>query len=328
MFKRINWSAVLISMAWLISLAGLVALVSFVNVKKETVKCTNIKIIIPGADNFIEREEVDAILREDQGVLLGRNLAGINIQQIEKKLIANPYIAFAKVYADMDGTMRIEIKQREPVLRVINANGQDYYIDNEGLKMPVSSNFTANVLVATGNINEAFANRVDTLQTQLAKDLFVTAKYLSRDTLWENQIVQIGVDPKLGIVMIPRIGDEKIILGDADSLDVKMKNLKVFYKRVMPQVVAKTYKTISIKYTNQVVCERIKVDSSAISKKVKILTARDSSIIQQKVTDSLVRAMISTTTAEDKKETEKPKTVKKEITVADKKKTTTEKKNK
>ncbi|RZL30224.1 MAG: cell division protein FtsQ, partial [Pedobacter sp.] len=110
MFKRINWSAIFTGFAWLISLAGLVVLLSFINVKKQTVKCTNVKILIPGADNFIEREEVDQILREDQGVLIGRSLEKINIHQIEKKLQANPYIGFAKVYVDMDGVLHIEIK--------------------------------------------------------------------------------------------------------------------------------------------------------------------------------------------------------------------------
>jgi cell division protein FtsQ len=290
MLKRINWSAILTGFAWLISLAGVVVLLSFINVKKQTVKCTNVKILIPGADNFIEREEVDAILRQDQGVLLGRNLEQINIHQIEKKLRSNPYIGFAKVYADMDGVIRIEIKQRQPILRIINSNGQDFYIDNEGLKMPISSNFTANVL-----------------QTQLVKDLYKTALYIDRDTLWENQIVQIGVDAKKDIVMIPRVGDEKILLGSADSLDVKMKNLKIFYKKVMPQIIAKAYKTINIKYTNQVVCEKLKSDSSSSFKRTKVLTVKDSVAIRNRVTDSLVSSMISKSIKEEKKEPAKPK---------------------
>ncbi|RZK36248.1 MAG: cell division protein FtsQ, partial [Pedobacter sp.] len=44
MLKRINWSTVFTGFAWLISLAGVVVLLSFINVKKQTVKCTDIKI--------------------------------------------------------------------------------------------------------------------------------------------------------------------------------------------------------------------------------------------------------------------------------------------
>jgi len=293
MFKRINWGAIFTGFAWLISLSGLVVLMSFINLKKQTVKCSDVKILIPGANNFIEREEIDAILKQDQGMLLGRSLEGINIHQIEQKLQANPYIAFAKVYTDMDGVIRIEIKQRQPILRILNANGQDFYIDSDGLKMPISSNFTANVLVATGNITEVFGTRVDTLHTQLARDLYKTAQYINQDTLWQNQIVQIAVDQKNEMELIPRVGDERIILGNADSLDVKMKNLKVFYQRVMPQVIAKTYKTINIKYTNQIVCEKNKSDSVKTVRKASVLSPIDSTKIHTQVADSIIGDVIS-----------------------------------
>ncbi|MCZ4221846.1 cell division protein FtsQ [Pedobacter rhodius] len=291
MLKRINWSAIFTGFAWLISLAGVVVLLSFISVKKQGVKCTEVKILIPGADNFIEREEVDQILREDQGVLVGRKLEQINIHQIEQKLRANPYIGFAKVYADMDGVLRIEIKQRQPILRILNLIGQDFYIDNDGLKMPISPNFTADVLVATGNIQEVFGSRIDTLRTQLARDLYKTAQYIKRDTLWDNQIEQIAVNERNDMVLVPRVGDETIILGSADSLDVKMKNLKVFYKHALPQVIARKYRTINIKYTNQIVCE--KRDSSLIAKKDRILSGADSINITRKVSDSLIRSSIA-----------------------------------
>jgi len=290
MFKRINWSAIFTGFAWLISLAGVVVLLSFINVKKQTVKCTDVKILIPGADNFIEREEIDAILKEDQGILLGRNLENINIHKIEKKLQSNPYIGFAKVYVDMDGVLHIEVKQRQPILRILNDNGQDFYIDNDGLKMPISSNFTANVLVATGHIAEVFGSRVDTLHTQLARDLYKTAQYIKKDTLWDSQIEQIVVDQKNDIELIPRVGNQRIVLGNADSLEKKMKNLLLFYKKAMPQVGWDTYKTINIKYTNQIVCE--KRDSTGLGKKAKTFSAADSLRIQRSVADSLIKSTI------------------------------------
>ncbi|MGM9477329.1 cell division protein FtsQ/DivIB [Pedobacter sp. GSP4] len=290
MLKRINWGAIFTGFAWLISLAGVVVLLGFINVKKQTVKCTDVKIIIPGADNFIEREEIDDILKEDQGVLLGRNLENINIHKIEQKLQSNPYIGFAKVYVDMDGVLHIEIKQRQPILRILNENGQDFYIDNDGLKMPISSNFTANVLVATGHISEVFGSRVDTLHTQLARDLYKTAQFIKKDTLWDAQIEQVVVDQKNDIELIPRVGSQRIILGNADSLEKKMRNLLLFYKKAMPQVGWETYKTINIKYTNQVVC--VKRDSTGLDKKTKTISAADSLRIQRSVSDSLIKSAI------------------------------------
>lgn len=288
MLKRINWKAIFKGFAWLICLAGMVVLMSFINIKKQEVKCTKVEILIPGADNFIEREEIDAILKQGEGELIGRNLEAINIHKIEKTIQSNPYIGYVKVYADMDGVIRIEIKQRQPVLRIINAGGQDYYIDSDGLKMPMSPNFTANVLVATGNILEGFSGRIDTLLTPLAKDLYKTALYSKRDTLWDAQFEQIFVNDKSDIELIPRVGNQRIILGNADSLETKMNNLLAFYKQAMPKVGWNVYKTINLKYYNQIVCE--KYDSLAVKKTN--IAAIDTNFIQKKAADSVIRDVI------------------------------------
>jgi cell division protein FtsQ len=301
MLKRINWKLVFKIFAWVICLTGTVVLMSFVGIKQKTVTCKSIKILIPGADNFIEREEIDAILRQSQGNLIGRPLQGINLEDIEKSIKANPYIAFATVYADMDGIINIEIQQRQPILRVINLNDQDYYIDRDGLKMPVSANFTANVLVANGRIMEHFSGKVDTLITKLAEDLFKTALYIKTDTIWDSQIEQLYVNDRNDIELIPRVGIQKIILGTADSLDVKMRNLLAFYKQAMPKVGWDTYKTINIKYTNQIVCEKNIIDSVAWRAQMK-KDAADSAARKPAPIDSIIRADIKKQIAADKEE--------------------------
>lgn len=290
MLKKINWKAIFKGFAWLVCLAGLTVLMSFISVKKKDVKCTKVEILIPGADNFIEREEIDAILKQEHGQLIGRDLKLINIHEIEKALKANPYIAFAKVYADMDGVIQIEIKQRQPVLRILNAGGQDFYIDTDGLKMPMSPNFTAKVLVATGNILEGFGGKVDTLLTPLASDLYQTALFFKKDQLWDSQIEQIYVNAKNDIELIPRVGNQRIILGDGKLLETKMNNLLAFYKQAMPKVGWNAYKTINLKYINQIVCE--KYDPLEVSK-AKKQQAIDSAAAIVPSVDSLIKDAIN-----------------------------------
>ena len=289
MLKRINWKAIFKGFAWLACLAGVVVLMGFIDSKKQSVKCAKIEILIPGADNFIEIEEIDAILKQSQGDLIGRNLEKINLHQIEKSIAANPYIGFVKVYADMNGTVFVEVKQRQPVLRILSAGGQDYYVDSDGLKMPVSPNFTANVLVATGNILEGFNGRVDTLMTSVAKDLYKTAMFVKKDTLWDAQIEQLHINEKSDIEMVPRVGNQRIILGTAKDIDTKMSNLLAFYKQAMPRVGWNAYRSINLKYVNQIVCE--KRDSLAIKKMEKPVVP-DSITQQRQVVAAAVNSAI------------------------------------
>lgn len=294
MLKRIKWKSVFKVFSWTICLAGLILLMSFISVKKKTTTCNNVVILIPGADNFIEREEVDAILQQSQGTLIGKDLAQINLEEIEKNIKANPYIAYATVYSDMDGVINIKIDQRQPVLRLINAGDQDFYVDKNGLKMPVSANFTANVLVANGRILEHFSGKVDTLITKLAVDLYKTALYISSDTLWDSQIEQAFVNDKNDIELIPRVGNQRIILGNADSLEIKMRNLRAFYKKAMPKVGWDAYKTISVKYINQIICEKNNLDS--LSRKINNAPKQKTEIKPQ--ADTLVQDGAGLETAE------------------------------
>ncbi len=264
MLKKINWRSIFYGFLWLISLSGLITLMSFIEIKKSSLKCKDVKVLLPGKFNFIERDEVDRILMQSAGAMVGTDLNEINIHKLENALKANPFIEFAKVYADMTGIIYVQIRQREPVIRVVNMANLHFYIDANGNKIPLSDNYTAKVLVASGFIEEDFNGRVDTLKTQMARDLYRTALYIKGDTLWDNQIEQLFVDLKGDIEMVPRVGSQKIILGSADSLQTKFKNLLVFYKKAIPKVGWDTYKTINLKYVNQIVCEKNMIDTNKI----------------------------------------------------------------
>jgi cell division protein FtsQ len=286
MFKKRVWKYILISFAWAISLGGLVVLMGFIEIKKSEVVCRDVKIYIPGNQYFVDRDEVDNILQIHMHALIGRRMENINLHDLESKLKGNPFIAYAKVYADMDGVINVEISQRQPILRVINRFDQDFYVDQHGLKIPLSANFTARVVVATGFIDELFANQIDTLHTAMALELFKTADYIRKDSLWDAQIAQIYVNKDHEIELIPRVGNNRILLGNADSLDEKFHNLQVFYKKALPMVGWDTYKLINVKYANQVIGvrnEAAKKDSlqskTAVGDSIKM--KKDTSLIKE-----------------------------------------------
>jgi len=253
MFKKRIWRYLLIGSAWVISLGGLVVLMGFIGVKKSETVCKDVKIYIPGSQYFIDRQEIDNILGIPNHAIIGSRMDDINIHDLEARLKANPFIEFAKVYADMDGVINVEISQRQPILRMMNRFDQDFYVDQHGLKLPLSANFTARVLVANGYIDELFANHVDTLHTALAMELFKTADYIRKDSLWDAQIAELYVNKDHEIELVPRVGNNRILIGDADSLDSKFHNLLIFYRKALPQVGWGAYKVINIKYANQVI---------------------------------------------------------------------------
>ncbi|SDS08056.1 cell division protein FtsQ [Mucilaginibacter mallensis] len=287
MFKKRIWKYILISFCWLASLGGLVVLMSFIDVKKAGVLCTDVKVYIPGNQYFIDKDEIDNILQIKRHALIGHALEGINIRALEDKLKANPFIETAKVYTDMDGVIWVEITQRQPILRILNQDDKDFYVDQHGFKVPLSANFTAQVLAANGFIDEPFSGRVDTLHTEIAREVFATADYIRKDSLWDAQIAQIYVNKDHEIELIPRVGNQRILLGNADSLDVKFHNLLAFYKKALPQMGWDTYKTINIKYANQVIGVK------------NVMTKQDSINAKNGVKDSIKATIDSAITTKD-----------------------------
>jgi cell division protein FtsQ len=286
MFKKPIWRIILISFIWLVSLGGLVVLMSFIEIKKSEMVCKDVKIYIPGSQYFIDKKVVENILHLSSFSLVGRKIDNINLHDLENRLKANPFVEYAKVYADMDGIIMMEVEQRQPIMRIMNQFEQDFYIDKNGLKLPMSANFTARVLAANGFIDEPFGGKVDTLHTLLAKDLFKTMKYITADSLWNAQISQVYVNPAHEIELIPRVGNQRILLGNADSIERKFSNLLAFYKQALPQVGWDAYKLINIKYANQVIgVKNTKADSLRM-KQMKITAdsvklKQDTSLIKQ-----------------------------------------------
>ncbi len=255
-FKKINWHRLLYVSLWMVVLVGIGFLMSFINMKSSEYACNDLQIIIPGEQSFIVREDVDKILKETQGAIIGKTLSAIPIHEIEKDLRAIPFIEKAIVSKDISGKVTIKIKQREAILRVINDFGNDFYLDNNRLKIPLSAHYAPRVLAANGKIVERYDQDLDTIQTRLVEDLFILSEYIRADTLWNNQIEQLYVNGQGEIEMVPRVGSQKIIIGNADRLEEKFSKLMIFYKKIIPSVGWDAYQSVDLSFENQLVCEK------------------------------------------------------------------------
>jgi len=256
LFQRLHWRNVLYSFATLLVLGALVTLLGFIERKSSEQSCTNVEVVVMGNESFIEQKDIMALLVEKYGELVGRTLKSIPIHNMEADLRQIPFVYAAIVTVDMDGTLTIRVKQREAVVRIINEKGTDFYIDQQGHKMPVSLKYVPHVPVANGHINEPYNGALDTIESQLIKDIFKTAQFISSDSIWNSQVVQLYVNDQRDIELIPRVGNQQIILGNADSLERKFEKLKLFYSNIVPKTGIGAYKSVNLKFSGQLVCER------------------------------------------------------------------------
>lgn len=88
--------------------------------------------------------------------------------------------------------------------------------------------------------------------------LVAFAEWLREDDFWGAEIVQIVAGTTsygtIDLTLIPRSGDFKILLGELDEPEQKLNRLMRFYRNGLNHTGWNRYKTINLRYENQVVC--------------------------------------------------------------------------
>lgn len=254
--RNIQWRQVGYFFLGLLAIVGVGMLMSLVNKKDQVQECTALKVMVEGKETFIDQNDISSMIKEKFGAVVGKQLNQLPLQQIETELKKSPYVSNADVHMDMDGTMRVSVQQREVVVRIINQGGQEFYVDSKGNKIPVTLKYVPHVMVANGNIKEGYKKSLEPVQSQLVKDLVRIVEETKEDELWSNQIVQLYVNDERDIEIVPRVGNQQLIIGNADSLSYKLDRLKKFYTHILPKVGSDAYSKVNVKYSGQIVCER------------------------------------------------------------------------
>ncbi|MFI5221113.1 MAG: cell division protein FtsQ/DivIB [Bacteroidia bacterium] len=242
---------------WAAMVSGLIVSLAFVNRQVDEMTCSKINVKIKSHNDlsFVDRGIVLKIIRDDgnENLILGKNISSLNISKLEHRLQANKMIQRVQVFTNLNGELNIDIIQREPILRILKADGTGFYIDKKGLKMPLSEHFTARVPVASGNIYERYSG-TDSIQSFVCRELFTIATHVDKDAFWKAQIEQIFVNAENELVLIPKVGDHRIIFGNTQHLEEKFTRLNLFYKEGLKKAGWNKYQSINVSYNGQVVC--------------------------------------------------------------------------
>ena len=205
-------------------------------------KSVSVEIADSTHANFISKEDIENKLRANKMHPVGQQMARISPRDIEQTLEKDSFIRHAMCVETPGEHVRIVIAQRIPLLRIIADNGENYYIDDEGTRMEAQG-YEADLAVATGNISPQYAKR----------ELRQLGQFLRSSDFWDRQVEQICVLPNGEVDLVMRVGEQIVHLGKVQNIEKKFRNLKAFYKTVLPEVGWKRYKEINIAYDNQVI---------------------------------------------------------------------------
>ncbi|MFN8260888.1 MAG: hypothetical protein U0X41_08160 [Chitinophagales bacterium] len=245
---------IILRVTMLIGLGAFIFLVVMAKLNRDESRVQKIKIGVDewNGNFFVSKKQVLDLI-EAQFEVKGRVLSGKDLERIEKAISVIPQVMHSNAYTDDKGNLNIKIEQRKPLCRVYNLQGATFYMDENGVKFPVTDNFAAKVPVVTGNITEACDTTVPVSSVEL-KRIFNIVRMVNKNKVWQAMIGQYNVAEKAQVELIPRFGNGTVIFGDDRNMESKMKRLDIFYFDVLRKVGWDYYRVINIMYKNQVVC--------------------------------------------------------------------------
>ena len=231
-------------LANLILIVILIGLTSVTN-DRQSVQENRLKEIkiIKSNNNFVNRSQLLDFL-EFNNIQLDMLISdSYSNYKLEKLVESHPAIKNVEVFSNQKGEIKIRVQQKKAIARV-KSSTNDYFLDEYGLEMLKPDNCTQQLIVFTGDISN-----------NDHKEIFSLINTINLSEFWSAQITQVHFEDD-DVILIPRVGNQKIKVGNLRNIYEKLDKLYHFYKVVIPTKGWEFYKEINLKYNNQIVCTK------------------------------------------------------------------------
>ena len=192
---------------------------------------------------FITKDSIKSAVIE---IITTKNIhkSSVHLKSLEFELNKIELVKKSDVFIDVNGTMVIDIEQRKPIARFID---NKFYLDEDGFVMPKSKYYSARVPVIKG-----YANTQDQLDI-----IYKLSNYIKDDKFLSQSATEILIDSNSNFSIKLRDYRFKILIGQLNNLDLKIKNFKAFYINASANQILNKYSVINLQFDNQVVCVKI-----------------------------------------------------------------------
>ena len=231
---RVNWNKIILILT-LILIGGLFYSANTINSKRTI---NNIIIEFESSDKlFITKDSILNLIPKEYP-----NKSFVDLNNMESVINSNGFIKKSEAYVSIDGNLIIELKQRNPIGRIIDDNSI-FYIDDQSKIMKTSKLYSSNVPVIF-NFRESFNY----------DRIYEICDLVYNDEFLNKNVTTINFLKNDNIILNFRNYDFDLIIGEYKNIGKKIKNFKAFYKRSVNNETLKKYSKINLQFENQVVC--------------------------------------------------------------------------
>ena len=240
-----------------LALVCLFFLIAFTERNQGGVLCTNVivDLVNIGDNHFLDELDVNHIVESSDQKLKGSVLGRINFRAIEEKLKLDRHIRDAELYGDLKGNLIVRVELRRPIARIVQSDGPDAYLSEEGVVMTVSEKFSSRVMILSGKYAKRLTEMGDLTKTEEGRDLLKMIEFIHANSFWNAQIAQMDINSKGEITIYPQVTGQIVDFGTPENFEIKLRKLMVFYKEILPQKGWTKYERVNLKYEGQVIAQ-------------------------------------------------------------------------
>jgi len=256
--KKDNLKKIAIKVSKVFLALGLVVVYGFAADYQSSRVCNEVYIDIEhtNGNKFVDEQYILGMLENlHTGGFIGQSVSEMSPSKMENLISQVDYIDEAEVYLDRKGDVRVKVKEKSPLVRVINKDGVSFYIDDQGNYMPFSNTFTSRVLVANGEISGQDFEHVDEASS-VVKGIYEVARRVKENDYLKSIVVQMYVNKEGQYELVTLLGSHVVVLGDESRLEEKFNHLLTFYKASTSVVDLEKYKIVDLQYKDQIVCTK------------------------------------------------------------------------
>lgn len=242
---------------WAVALVTLFALIAFAERNHGDIVCKDIVVQLDNVQENHFMNEMDAlrIVESGQPNLRGKKFNEINLKAFESELMLNKHVKDAELFSDLKGNLIVNVQLRRPIARLVQEDGPDAYIAEDGTVMPVSEDFTSRVIIISGGFVKTILDNQNLNLFDEGKQLIAMIEYINEDSFWKAQASQLDINRAGKVFIIPQVTSQVVEFGSPVNIEEKFKKLRIFYKKVLPQMGWTKYKRVNLEYDGQVVAE-------------------------------------------------------------------------
>jgi cell division protein FtsQ len=259
---RYSIKKITFAILWLVVGVSTAVLLAAAIRKKDSSHCKKIDIKITGIENSLfgdekfvdEKDILNTIKNVCNANPIGKSIGSFDLRKIEIELEKSKWVKNAELFFDNNDVLKVKVQEREPVARVFTTGATSFYIDTALNMLPLSDKFSARLPVFTGFPSDKIV--LSPADSNLLRGIKIISSAIQKNSFLMAMIEQVDITPQYNFEMIPKIGNQVIVFGNATDVEEKFSKLQLFYKQVMVKSGWGRYSEINVQFKNQLVAKR------------------------------------------------------------------------